>query len=1201
MAKANVTIAISGSYNGRALERARNDLERFNTRAAAEMGGVAGSFSNAGAKLAEFGGHVHNAGSKAQDMGATLTRGVTLPLAGVAAACGAAAIDIDTSLTGVKKTVDGTAEQYDQLKESAIEFSKTNAVSASQILDIQSLGAQLGFTIDELDEFSRVVSGLDIATNMDAETAATNLAQFANITKMAHDEVSNYASAIVGLGNTSATTEADISNMAMRVAAAGTQVGMSQADILGLSAALASMGIEAEAGGTAISTIMSNIDKAVATNSDQLAVWAETAGMSTEEFAAAWKEKPVDALAAVLSNMEAATAEGGNMSLMLEDLGIEGIRQTDVMKRLAGNSDLVTQSVKTANEEWQANTAMQKEVDNRNESMAARFEMLKNRVTAVAEEVGTPLVNAALEFIDAAQPVFEVVENVANGFANMDEESQRLVVGIAAAAAAAGPLLSVGGKALKLMGDVVVKAGGVMQAMGRTSAKAKVGTDEFGRLNGVMGKTDESMGKTRKSSEKLGDTADKPQKSTKGLGDEAKKTGDNMSETAKKTDKTTDSMGKASRAAGGLKGTLGMIGAGLAVEAVIGAITLIATECEKAREKAEELDKATNGLKDSTGKFYESMGNASSKMSEAGSASNDYSESLGNVNARVDDMIAKNAELADSLSGIFSEAGAKVGELDAYRDTIDRFAGRALTNADDVAKLELAVKNLGEATGKSYQVVKEDDGTYQIYADDVRLAKDEVLKLIDAQKQQIYLEANHDAWVETQKTLVENAKTATDAQKKYNEALDHYHQVSEEYSKDPVTWATAMANATTAMNDAKKSADDANETYRAQIDVAKQCEEKQILLQRALDNGADSFEAAIANNSYLMASLDTAGQSALDFTNDLKDLGLSQEDLVAIGENRLPQLAEVYTGSVSSITGKLEEMGIKLDGGKLKAKDMAEQMEAHIGTLDADMQAKLENCGVSLSGLCLNLANAGISVEQLKTLTNEQLLELAQDYANGNTDIKGKLDTFVEQNRAAGINGGDAIKSKFEGVLEAMKPATERKTKQISRTAKLGLGDADATPTGRHFVQGFINGMGGVNLWRKAWDIGKAALDGLMKSLGCASPSKETMKVGEYAGMGAVIGMESTRRDIEREADRLGEAMVMEPPSPLKLSPRAYSGDYTYGAQQPAYKGSEAVRNITINLSVNVTAGSEAEAATYGKTLGEQLYTEFVRRERAMA
>lgn len=399
-----------------------------------------------GSKLTEFGNKYEQAGRKVSAIGQTLTGTLTPAVIGAGAATVAAATTIDTSLTNVRKTVDGTEQQYQALKDAAIEFSKTNAVSASQILDIQALGAQLGFSIDELDQFSQVVSGLDIATNMDAETAATELAQFANITKMSHDEVENYGAAIVGLGNNFATTESDISAMAMRIAAAGTQVGMSQADILGLSTALASLGVEAEAGGTAVSNTLSTIDKAVATNSDELQTWAAAAGMSADEFASAWKDAPVETFSTLLSNLEAVTAEGGNMSVMLEELGIDALRQTDVMKRMAGNSELVAEAVNKANSEWEANTALTREVENRNQSLASRFEMIKNRVIAVADDIGGPLAEALLAAIDAAQPLFDAIESGAQAFADMDTQSQQLVISLAGIAAASGPILNVFGK-----------------------------------------------------------------------------------------------------------------------------------------------------------------------------------------------------------------------------------------------------------------------------------------------------------------------------------------------------------------------------------------------------------------------------------------------------------------------------------------------------------------------------------------------------------------------------------------------------------------------------------------------------------------------------------------------------------------------------------------------------------------------------------
>ena len=360
----------------RSLEAAKRALADFRI----EQGVAHSAIGKLGEGLESFGRRVKPAGEMIESMGGKLSRTLTPAVLAAGAATVAAAVDIDTNLTNVRKTVDGTEEQYQALKEAAIEFSLTNAVSASQILDIQALGAQLGFAIDELDEFGQVVSGLDIATNMGAEQAATEMAQFANITKMSRGEIRNYGSAIVGLGNSFATTESDISSMAMRIAAAGTQVHMSQEDILGLATALASMGVEAEAGGTAISTIMAQIDKDIALNSEAVETWASTAGMSARDFADAWRADPVQALSALLSNMEAATAEGGNMSVMLQELGIDSIRQTDVMKRLAGNSQFVADAVAKANDEWGKNTALQNEVDNRNRSLAAQFEMLKNRV-----------------------------------------------------------------------------------------------------------------------------------------------------------------------------------------------------------------------------------------------------------------------------------------------------------------------------------------------------------------------------------------------------------------------------------------------------------------------------------------------------------------------------------------------------------------------------------------------------------------------------------------------------------------------------------------------------------------------------------------------------------------------------------------------------------------------------------------------------
>ena len=152
-----------------------------------------------GQKLKDLGGHWQTLGQGMQDTGATLTRTVTAPLVALGTVSVKSAVEVDSALTGVRKTLDATEDQYQKLKDAAIESSKQQPVDAATILNIEALGAQLGFGIDELQEFARVASGLDVSTDMGWEDAATNMAQFANIMKMSHGDVGRYASTVVDL------------------------------------------------------------------------------------------------------------------------------------------------------------------------------------------------------------------------------------------------------------------------------------------------------------------------------------------------------------------------------------------------------------------------------------------------------------------------------------------------------------------------------------------------------------------------------------------------------------------------------------------------------------------------------------------------------------------------------------------------------------------------------------------------------------------------------------------------------------------------------------------------------------------------------------------------------------------------------------------------------------------------------------------
>lgn len=466
MGKASITIAVNAKWNGNQLDNAEKALRRLTTLSAASSKSTAADLVKQGGAWAELGGKIYNAGVKTEKVGKMLTQSVTVPLVAIGAYAGKTAVQFDTAMANVRKTTNMSNEEIEKLARSAQNLSTKQPVTAETLLNIEALGAQLGVTNDKLESFATVVSGLDIATNMDFETAGKEMAQFANITQMSQDKFKNYGSTIVDLGNHLATTEADISSMALRLAGAGTAAKFSQADILGMSGAMSSLGIRAEAGGSAMTRIIQDISKNVAKGSDTVEEYARVAGMSADQFASAWKSSPMEALEALVEGLKRTSDSGEDMNVTLEKLGINNIRNSDTMRRLAGAGDLLRNSVDRANNAWKQNTALQNEVDQRNESLASRLQVLKNKVDSIAISIGRPLTNAVISALEACDPLIQGVGDLADAFSKMDTGQQQFVLAMVGIAAAAGPVLTVLGKLGKGIGTAVTAVGKGAQDFG---------------------------------------------------------------------------------------------------------------------------------------------------------------------------------------------------------------------------------------------------------------------------------------------------------------------------------------------------------------------------------------------------------------------------------------------------------------------------------------------------------------------------------------------------------------------------------------------------------------------------------------------------------------------------------------------------------------------------------------------------------------
>lgn len=469
-------------------DKAAAEIERENAKLAAMEGqlrsvqqaliavGKENSFANRinkfGDGLIKSGDKIKTFGDNVSSLGGKLTTGLTLPLVASVGMVTKAAVDYESAFAGVKKTVDETATvSYKNLSDGIRQMAKELPASAVEIANVAEVAGQLGIKAEDILTFSRTMIDMGESTNLSAEEAATAIAKIANILGLTSDEYGRFGASVVDLGNNFATTERDIVEMTNRLAAGGKLAGLTAPDILGLATAMSSVGIEAEAGGTAMTQTLTAIGNAVSLTgkgaADDLNLIAKTAGMTSEEFQQAWKEKPVVALQSFIRGLKDAQEKGVNMNAILAQLGMTGIRQSNMLKSLALASDKMGDAVDRSNKAWKDNTALTNEANKRYETTESQLKMFKNQVTDLAIEFGGPLLKALREGLTAAKPWIDTLAKMAKQFSSMSEEQQRNVLKWAALTAGAGPALSILGKGFGIIGNLTKALGWLTKGTGK--------------------------------------------------------------------------------------------------------------------------------------------------------------------------------------------------------------------------------------------------------------------------------------------------------------------------------------------------------------------------------------------------------------------------------------------------------------------------------------------------------------------------------------------------------------------------------------------------------------------------------------------------------------------------------------------------------------------------------------------------------------
>lgn len=412
------------------LELVTGQYKREAQEAATATGRIASAIEQAGGSANRLGPAMTSAGRAMAGFGAAAIGSL-----GLAAK---AAIDWESAFAGVRKTVEASEPEFAALEQGLLDMSLAAPVAAEELAGIAEAAGQLGIKNEAILDFTKTMAALGVTTNLTADEAATAFARIANVMEIPQDQFDEMGSTVVGLGNKLASTESEIVDFATRIAGAGKIAGLSAADVFAIGGAFSSVGVEAEAGGTAIQKVLLDMTESVATGGGNLETFARVAGVTAQEFVRTWQDDPAKAFTLFVEGLGRA---GDDAFGILEELGLADQRLIRAFLSMAGAGDLLNTSLGLGNDLYRENIALTAEAEKRYATVASELQIFVNSIKVLAIEIGNTLLPAIRLGADAAKTLVE-------WFTNMPEP---LKIAVVALTGLVGAVSLFGGAALILI------------------------------------------------------------------------------------------------------------------------------------------------------------------------------------------------------------------------------------------------------------------------------------------------------------------------------------------------------------------------------------------------------------------------------------------------------------------------------------------------------------------------------------------------------------------------------------------------------------------------------------------------------------------------------------------------------------------------------------------------------------------------------
>ena len=398
-------------------------------KTAKEFGNVLSQqFKIAGEKMKEVGDKVSDVGTKMLP--------ATAAIAGIGTAAVKTTADFDTAMSKVRALSGAGEEDFQKLRDTALEMGEKTAFSASEAADALGYMALAGWDAEKSTKALPGVLNLAAASGMDLAKASDMVTDYLSAFGIEADKAA-YLSDILAYAQANSNTSAEqlgdaYKNCAANLHAAGQDVET----VTSLLEAMANQGTKGGEAGTALAAIMRDITQKM----DRGAIKIGKTTVAVQDASGNFRD-----LTDILKDVEKATDGLGSaekaaaLSATFTSDSTKGLNQifTEGVDTITGYEEALRGSLGTASE--QADVML----DNLN----GQLTLLKSAVEGAAISIGetlTPMISKLVKWI----------QNMVDWFNGLDDGQKNMIVTIGLVVAAIGPLLIIIGKVISLCGTV---------------------------------------------------------------------------------------------------------------------------------------------------------------------------------------------------------------------------------------------------------------------------------------------------------------------------------------------------------------------------------------------------------------------------------------------------------------------------------------------------------------------------------------------------------------------------------------------------------------------------------------------------------------------------------------------------------------------------------------------------------------------------